>query len=156
MATINSPKKISKQGKMGELIVKAFLEDKDQTVVMSENKFDPEKDMISDGRTVEVKTQVPFYLEDAFTVQLDQEDKMNNVDLVYWLSVPFRNKPDKYAGCIFEMDPKIATYYKVKVKDAREIVFAYKREQEGMKVVGRIFDKEVLNALVNASSSAVD
>jgi hypothetical protein len=59
-------------GAVGEGIVRRFFESQGLTVVMSEDKFDAEKDMIVDGKTVEVKTLLPIYKFNAFCLPVQQ------------------------------------------------------------------------------------
>jgi hypothetical protein len=60
-----------KLGKIGEEIVSHFLNG-----TLSENKYDDKKDMIVDGKFVEVKTQPRWKKENSFTV--DESKTQNN------------------------------------------------------------------------------
>ena len=55
-------------GMIGERIVASILRGNGHLVEESLNVFDTEKDMLVDGNPVEVKTQVPYVIEDSFAV----------------------------------------------------------------------------------------
>lgn len=55
---------------------------------MSEDKFDDVKDMIVDGKTVEVKTLLPIYKYNAFCLPVKQSRKCEEVDRLIFIEVP--------------------------------------------------------------------
>lgn len=75
-------------GELGEKFVGEHYTTLNHQVILSDNKFDSEKDMTIDGFKVEVKTQVPFIMKDAFTIKLNQLKKCYRADVVYFVSVP--------------------------------------------------------------------
>jgi hypothetical protein len=75
-------------GAVGEGIVRRFFEDQGFTVQMSEDKFDAVKDMIVDGKTVEVKTLLPIYKFNAFCLPVQQSKKCEEVDRLVFVEVP--------------------------------------------------------------------
>ena len=68
------------------------------------NKYDSEKDMTTeDGTKVEVKTQVPWYTENAFTLDRAKKinfDKCMNVDRLVFVEIPTRNDVIKVYECV--------------------------------------------------------
>lgn len=82
---------LERNGARGEILVAKIL-----NAIRSTNKFDSKKDMTcADGVIVEVKTQVPWYSQNAFT--LDRSKKINfnkcmDVDRLFFVEVPYRNK----------------------------------------------------------------
>ena len=82
---------LERNGARGEILVAKIL-----NAIRSTNKFDSKKDMTcADGVIVEVKTQVPWYSQNAFT--LDHSKKINfnkcmDVDRLFFVEVPYRNK----------------------------------------------------------------
>jgi hypothetical protein len=139
-------------GILGEKIVAKYLRDCGHSVNESLYMFDSTKDLDVDGEMVEVKTQVPFFIYDAFAVSINQITKIQNSHKVYWVSVPPSKVNDVMGGFVFEMDPKIATGFMHKLKTGREVM-CFKRNQEGMKIVHQIKDQKLLSHLQELSTS---
>ena len=139
-------------GVLGERIVAKYLRDNGHHVNESLYMFDSSKDLIVDGNLVEVKTQVPLLMHDSFAVNINQVNKIQNSHKVYWVSVPPSKVSDNLAGYVFEMDPKIAVGYTLKLKTGREII-CFKRNQNGMKIIYQIKDQNLLKHLQELSTS---
>jgi hypothetical protein len=139
-------------GMLGEKIVAKHFRNNGHIVEESLDVFDSNKDMVVDGNSVEVKTNAPLIYYDSFSFPKSQYDKITNSHRVYWVSVPLQTKEDKFAGCIFEMDPKVAKLHKITFNSGQTII-GIKRQQEGMKVIYRIEDPILLNHLKELSSS---
>jgi meiotically up-regulated gene 157 (Mug157) protein len=139
-------------GILGEKIVAKYLRDCGHQVNESLYMFDSSKDMEVDGLHVEVKTQTPFLIHDAFAVSINQMNKIQNSHRVYWVSVPPSKVNDVLAGYVFEMDPKIASSFLYRLKTGREVM-CFKRNQEGMKIVHQIKDQKLLSHLQELSTS---
>lgn len=139
-------------GILGEKIVAKLLRDQGHTVNESLYMFDSIKDLDVNGEPVEVKTQVPLLIHDSFAVSLNQMNKIQKSNKVYWVSVPPTKINDVYSGFVFEMDPNIASSFLFKLKNGREIM-CFKRNQPGMKIVHQIKDKKLLNHLQELSTS---
>jgi hypothetical protein len=139
-------------GILGEKIVAKYLRDKGHEVNESLYMFDSSKDMIVDGNYVEVKTQVPFLIHDAFGISINQMNKIQNSHKVYWVSVPPSKIHDNLSGYVFEMDPKVAKSFLYRLKTGREVM-CFKRNQEGMKVVYQVKDQRLLQHLQELSTS---
>ncbi len=67
-------------GDIGEKIVGNYMSRIGRTVEMSTDPFDSEKDMIVNGKPLEVKTQVPYCLEKSFTIRKNQLNKCLSAD----------------------------------------------------------------------------
>lgn len=103
-------------GQIGEMTIKTICEANGHIVCLSEDKFDSEKDMTIDGKTTEVKTQVPWFVKRYLTFGANQEKKMRNVDLLF--VVGYNHTPNKqfnWANKIWRVksDFKIASKYKM-------------------------------------------
>jgi len=138
-------------GMLGEKIVAKHLRDSGCIVEESLNIFDSDKDMVVDGKNIEVKTNAPLFFYNSFTVSDKQYNKIINSHRVYWLSVPLQTINDEYAGCIFEMDPSIVKSYRITMNNRS--VTAFKRIQLGMKIVHKIEDPAILKQLKDLSTS---
>jgi hypothetical protein len=139
-------------GMLGEKIVAKHFRDNGHQVDESLNVFDSEKDMIIDGNNVEVKTNAPLIYYDSFSFPKSQYNKIMNAHRVYWVSVPLQTKDDQFAGCIFEMDPKVVQLHNITFHTGNTIT-ALKRQQPGMKIIHKIEDRSLLNHLKELSSS---
>lgn len=139
-------------GILGEKIVAKHFRDSGHQVDESLDIFDSEKDMLIDGNKIEVKTNVPLIYYDSFSFSKSQYNKIINSHRVYWVSVPLQTQEDPYAGCIFEMDPKVATLHTITFNSGKSTI-GLRRNQNGMKVVYKIKDPLLLNHLKSLSTS---
>lgn len=137
---------------LGEKIVAKHFRDSGHQVEESLNVFDQDKDMIIDGNNVEVKTNAPLIYYDSFSFPKGQYNKIMNSYRVYWVSVPLQTQEDQFAGCIFEMDPKVAKLHTITFNSGQTTI-GLRRQQEGMKVIYRIKDPVLLKQLKELSSS---
>jgi hypothetical protein len=90
-------------GKMCEDFVKDHLRSLGK-IVEDANWFDREKDCIVDGLKAEIKGQVPWIRENAFTVRENQLTKITEADILYFVSVPISDEfgnTDHHGGDIF-------------------------------------------------------
>lgn len=139
-------------GMLGEKIVAKHFRDSGHQVEESLDVFDSTKDMLIDGKNVEVKTNAPLIYYDSFSFPKSQYNKIMNSHRVYWVSVPLQTQEDQYAGCIFEMDPKVAKPHLITFGSGKQTI-GLRRQQEGMKVIYKIEDPKLLNHLKSLSSS---
>ena len=109
-------------GKTGEKIVSNFYSRKGKIVEQSINNFDSGKDMMVDGAKVEVKTQVPFVIKNAFSFRKNQLRKCLNADGVVFVSVPNSVKPHWSDGKVYLIEPSALKYSFYTTKDGREMV----------------------------------
>jgi hypothetical protein len=110
-----------KLGDIGEDIVAKYCEDLGFLVEKSESEYDQVKDMTIDGRTLEVKTQVPFVLKKCFSLKLNQLKKCQNVDYLMFVQAPC-GKWDESA--LYQVDPKTFEFstHRMKDNDVRYII----------------------------------
>lgn len=129
-------------GLMGEKIVINMLNEQGCKVKTSVDKYDSEKDMVVDGKKVEVKTQVPFIMQNAFTFKPNQLRKCRGVDELYFVSVPAGRHGDKWEGWIFKANPKTFTTRQYRTKDGRDMILV-DREQESLTPVLKMSSEEI-------------
>jgi hypothetical protein len=130
-------------GLAGEKIVINMLSDEGCRIKTSVDKYDSEKDLLVDGQyKVEVKTQVPFVMQNAFTFKPNQLRKCRSVDVLYFVSVPPPRHEDKWAGWIFRAEPQNFVTRNYRTKDGREMVLI-DREQSALIPVKKMSDDEM-------------
>ena len=82
-------------GDAGEKIVTNFFSKKGFNVEISIDPYDNQKDMKVNGKTVEVKTQVPYVFKNAFTISDNHQfEKCKNADALVFVQAPC-SKSDK-------------------------------------------------------------
>jgi DNA-binding sugar fermentation-stimulating protein len=69
---ITERQRIELIGALGEEIVDKVLKEAGFSVQKSEDKYDSEKDFLVEGLKVEVKTVVPWFTENALTIDASQ------------------------------------------------------------------------------------
>jgi hypothetical protein len=139
---MNREEMMNELGLAGEKIVINLLSESGCKIQSSINKYDSEKDLLADGKKVEVKTQVPFILQNAFTFKPNQLRKCRSVDELYFVSVPAGRHSDKWAGWVFKADPKSFKTRTYTTKDGRDMILV-DREQEALIPVKRMSDSEM-------------
>jgi len=142
-------------GMVGERIVAHFLRKQGHTIEEALDPFDSEKDMLMDGSKIEVKTQVPFLVEDSFGVSPNQLPKLRGNHRVYFVSVPPNKNVDPNAGCIYELDSTDAFKCHRRTLGSGREVLCIPRNQIAMKIIGKIEDESLLNTLVKLSTSCL-
>jgi hypothetical protein len=134
--------KINELGLMGEKVIINYLSSIGRIVEQSIDKYDSTKDMLCDGRTVEVKTQVPFILQKALTFRTDQLRKCRNVDELYFVTVPAPEHSYKWSGWIFKVDPKAFTHRTYKTKKGVNMILV-DIEQEAVVPVCQLSEENI-------------
>jgi len=134
--------KMDALGRMGEKIIVNHLSKQGLTVEESIDPYDRYKDLIADGKTVEVKTQVPFIMERAFTIKENQLPKCRSVDYLYFVCVPAPSKSFKWEGWIFKADPQQFKTRTRKTKDGRTMVLI-DIEQDALEPVEKLTDQHI-------------
>ncbi len=130
-------------GLMGEKIVINMLNEEGRKVKTSIDKYDSEKDLLIDDKIkAEVKTQVPFIMQNAFTFKPNQLRKCRGVDELYFVSVPAGKHSDKWAGWIFKADPKSFVTRNYRTKDGRDMLLV-DREQESLTPIKKMSFEEI-------------
>ena len=81
--------RVTALGCIGEMLVEYYTFKKTGLRLILAPPFDPENDFVHPtfGK-IEVKTQTPFYTQGAFSVRKDQYNKLEKVDLVYFVETP--------------------------------------------------------------------
>lgn len=139
---MNKEEKMNELGLAGEKIVINMLSSLGLKIESSINKYDSEKDMLVDGKKVEVKTQVPFVIQNAFTFKPNQLNKCRSVDVLYFVCVPPPKHNDKWGGWIFKANPKSFITRNYKTKDGRFMILV-DREQEALTPVMKMSDENI-------------
>lgn len=109
-------------GKTGEKIVSNYYSRSGNVVEQSINNFDSTKDMLVDGKKIEVKTQVPFVMKSSFTFRKNQLRKCLNADTVIFVSVPNGKMKHYSDGKVYAIESKKLKYDFYTTKDGREMV----------------------------------
>jgi len=148
---MNHKEKMGELGLLGEKIIMNYLSAKGYIVHQSIDKYDSEKDILVNGQKVEVKTQVPFIIENSFTILPTQLTKCRNVSFLYFISVPANTMADKWAGWIFEVNPKTFVTKTRKTKDGRNMILI-PRNQEAVKPVEKL-DENTIKHLITYTVS---
>lgn len=104
--------KIEILGKIGEKYVGNYLA-KDRKVEFSLDNFDSEKDLLADGKTVEVKVGTPFITEGAIAFKKSQLTKCRSVDEFYFVTIPAPKYDYRWSGWLF----RIENNFKCKVRN---------------------------------------
>jgi hypothetical protein len=148
-------------GCIGELIVKSIIEEsltdsyhdvlEHLEVNLSKNKYDSEKDMCIHLKcaddpetvvyTVEVKTEMPFMVENAMTIKENQFRKCSTVDNFIFVEVP--NKTSGYKCNIYEVEDAFKHKTR-KTKDGRKM-FLYPKNE--LKLLTTIDDPDIIELL---------
>ena len=129
-------------GLAGEKIIINLLSEEGRKIQSSINKYDSEKDLLADGKKVEVKTQVPFIMQNSFTFKPNQLRKCRSVDELYFISVPAGRHNDKWEGWIFKADPKNFTTRNYRTKDGRDMILV-NRDQEALTPIKKMSNEEI-------------
>jgi hypothetical protein len=124
----------AKLGRAGETIVMNYFNKKGVIVESSVDQYDSQKDMLVDGKKVEVKTQVPFVSKDSFSFKKNQLKKCRNADMVFFVSVPNEKREHYSAGKVYAIESKKLQHTEYTTKDGRDMVLI-PIKQEGMKEV---------------------
>jgi hypothetical protein len=129
-------------GRMGEKVVSNYFAKRGVMVEQAVNHFDHTKDLTADGKTIEVKTQVPFILEKAFTFKENQLTKCRNVDELYFVAIPAPRHHFEHEGWLFRVDPKKFKTRTRMTKDGRKMVLI-DIYQEAVKPVEKMADEVI-------------
>ena len=97
---MNKEQMMVELGSIGEDLVADLYRRQGSEVALSENKYDSVKDMLVDGQTCEVKTQMPYFLKKMFTIKVNQYFKCMNADKLIWVEAP--SKHNDYRIDIYE------------------------------------------------------
>lgn len=109
-------------GKTGEKIVSNYYSRNGSIVEQAINNFDSTKDMLVDGKKIEIKTQVPFVIKSSFTFRQNQLTKCLNADTVVFVSVPNSTKSHYSEGKVYAIESKKLKYDYYTTKDGRKMI----------------------------------
>lgn len=100
--------KMNELGLLGEKIVTNMLNRLYPGLIIehSVNKFDSEKDMLVDGKKVEVKTESPYVMKNCFSFRPNQMKKCRSVDVLYIVSVPHIKFKHFSDGWVYRLVPE--------------------------------------------------
>jgi len=140
-------------GMVGEKIVAQYLRNQGHAVEESLDPFDSEKDMFMDGNKIEVKTQVPFMVEDSFAIHPSQLPKIHGNHKVYFVSVPPTKNFDPNGGWIYELtDTQNFKCHRRTLSSGRETL-CIPRNQTAMQKIMKIKDANLIKTLQDLSTS---
>ena len=144
---MNSELKMNQLGMAGEKLVSSFFRSLGHTVEESLSTYDSVKDMIVDGKTCEVKTQMPFYTENSFTMKKNQLTKCRNVDKLIFVEAP-SSKSDVIK--IWEAPKETRKFRTKATKDGRNM---YLLDKGRMNLLHTIEDIVIVNEMKSFSNS---
>lgn len=148
--------KIEALGALGEDIVEDILKKEGFEVIRSEDKYDSEKDFLVQGCKVEVKTVVPWFTENALTIDVSQYRKCSEADYVVFVCVPSKglsfHSNNKYDGNIYTVLPKDVEWIPKTTKNglSKRMV---RINQPGVILCHTITDQGTLNKLQELTTS---
>lgn len=123
MKNLSHKMKIELLGKTGEKIIANELSKQGFVIEHSINNFDSEKDLLVNGKKIEIKTEQPYVLKNSITIRETQLKKCRSVDFLFFVTVPPLIKRDyKWGGWIFQVDPKSFVYEKYTTKSGIKMI----------------------------------
>lgn len=139
---MNRNQSIEILGRIGEKIVVNYFSQKGSKIVESLDHFDSKKDMMIDGKTVEVKTQQPFVKLNSLTFRKKQLMKCTSVDELYIVTVPpVMQTTYRWSGWILKIDPKTFKYSTYTTKAGNQMI-CIKIEQEAVEPIYKLSKEE--------------
>lgn len=144
------------QGKTGETIIANYYIERGKKVMFSFDQHDNEKDLTIEGLSVEVKTMVPYFSEDAFSFRVSQLDKCKNVDIVYFVSVPADGKKHFSFGKVYRIKSdkmKYSFYYKHFGERGKAKMVMVPIKQEAMQEVFDMTEEQIAKLQEYSTSS---
>lgn len=140
-------------GRTGEKIIANMLTNLGLNVQESINHFDSDKDFLVDGKKVEVKTEQPYVMKNAFSFRENQLRKCQSVDVLYFVSIPpLINLSYKWGGWIFRAEPQNFKYHIYTTKFGIKMV-GVPIEQDALIPVKKMEDNEIAELLKYAKSA---
>ena len=143
-------------GALGEEVVDKILKEAGFNVKKSENKYDSEKDFLVEGLKVEVKTVVPWFTENALTIDANQYRKCYNADFVIFVCVPSKGltnlSTSKYDGNVYVVSPKEVKWRTKETKSGLPKCLI-NIDQSGVRLCHKIIDQKILDRMRNLTTS---
>lgn len=144
------------QGKTGETIIANYYIERGKKVLFSFDQHDETKDLTIEGYSIEVKTMVPYFSEDAFSFRVSQLEKCKNVDIVYFISVPADGRTHFSLGKVYRIKSdkmKYSFYYKTFGDRGKAKMVLVPIRQEGMEEVFELTEEQKLKLQEYSTSS---
>lgn len=144
------------QGKTGETIIANYYIERGKKVLFSFDQHDETKDLTIEGYSIEVKTMVPYFSEDAFSFRVSQLEKCKNVDIVYFVSVPADGRTHFSFGKVYRIKSdkmKYSFYYKTFKDRGKAKMVLVPIRQEGMEEVFELTEEQKLKLQEYSTSS---
>lgn len=150
---MNRDQAIDILGRTGEKIIANMLINLGLNVQESIDHFDSEKDFLVDGKKVEVKTEQPYVLKNAFSFRENQLRKCRSVDVLYFVSIPpLMDVNYKWGGWIFRAEPQNFKCQTYTTKFGTRMV-AVPIEQDALIPVKKMEESEIAQLLKYATSA---
>lgn len=139
---MNKEDMMNNLGRIGEKIVANYMSRNGKIVQESIDPYDRTRDMMVDGNSVEVKTQVPFIIENSFSFKQNQLHKCRNVDILFFIAAPAPKHKYKWEGWLFAVEPKKFKTKQRVTKDGRKMILI-PIEQDAVKPIEKISDSDL-------------
>jgi hypothetical protein len=143
-------------GALGEDVVNSVLKEAGFNVQKSIDRYDSEKDFLVENLKIEVKTVVPWFTENALTIDASQFKKCYNADYVIFVCVPTKGLTNisntKYDGNIYVINPKEVTWRTKETKNGLS-KYLVNINQSGVKLCHKITNSKVLNRMKSLTLS---
>lgn len=123
-------------GKLGEEIVLNYLQHHGFDAKFSTNQFDRVRDIIVDGKNLEVKTMVPWVNQRCWTVRESQLNKLLNSDIVAFVTVGNDQIPTDHDNKVYYMPGSAMRIETKETRDGRKMLCI----PFDMKGVRKLFD----------------
>lgn len=140
--------KKTKTGDLGEKIVARYYRNLGHNVEESLNLFDRTKDMMIDEETCEVKTQIPWIMEKAFTVKPNQIKKCLNVEHLIFVETP--SKFNNYVVQLYEFPKEKREYRMKRTKNNVDMILF---EKKNATLLTTITDRDIIDQFQRYSLS---
>jgi hypothetical protein len=128
-------------GAIGEKIFCNFANEQGYKVEQSINPFDKTKDLKINGKSVEIKTQVPFITKNSLTLKSNQLKKARKVDKLIFITCPCKSSPDE--GYIYEVDPKAFIIEEYLTKKDNKLMYLISRTQKAVRKIAKCKPEEI-------------
>lgn len=138
-------------GALGESLVVEHFKSLGCEVILSDDSFDDVKDMTIDGKTFEVKTQVPLIIRNAFTIRPSQKDKCMNAEGLVFVATPHKQNHNTVQIYYYPPENRKPFIFKMRNGETR-LCFDI---SEGI-LLKTITDPVIVAQLKNSSSSNHD
>jgi hypothetical protein len=128
--------KKTRLGRMGEICVGNWASSEGKTVIHSIDPYDIHKDLMINYLTVEVKTQIPYINERAFSIRPNQLRKCREVNELYFVALPSSNERFAYdgQGWIYKVDPKTFKHRETVTRGGTKMILIDMNQEAVMKV----------------------